>query len=190
VYLQSLLCIIAAFIVLIPAFVTRWRTDAVLKGVPEALQIIFENGISNQVTSLALIISAMIQAKAFYLSGYHAIIVLNLSWILTLSMCCSLLTAELYEWRHHNGLKYKALIIEFIALFGAVFKGTFSLWVFVSKSFVSTSDGTCHLPYKFMPKSWVNVWRTIYPSALLAYALFVLLYHDQFLVMTLPRDGL
>ena len=98
---------IAVFIALTPAFVTRLRTDAVLKDLPGVLNVIFENGISNQVTSVALIILAIIQAKRSYLSMYHVIIVLNLSWILTLPMLCSLLTLELYQGGGHTNTVLK-----------------------------------------------------------------------------------
>src|SRR5260221_2446776 len=118
VYLQALLFIIAVIIITTPAFIPRLRTDTVLEDIPEALRVIFENGISNQVTSISLLISATIQARSFYLSTYHAAIVLNLSWILTLSMFFSPLTLELYCGEKRDQLKNKAIAISFIALFG------------------------------------------------------------------------
>src|SRR5258708_38624723 len=122
VYFQAWLSVTTAFIVLAPGFVTRWRTDAVLKSVPEALCVLFEYGMSNQVTSVSLIISAIIQAKTFSFSMYHAFIVLNLSWILTMSMCCSFLTNRLYLWGDHSSLVCKGHHITLVTLGGAISK--------------------------------------------------------------------
>src|SRR5258708_36069181 len=137
---------IAPFIILIPAIVADWRTDGVLEDVPDALVVIFEHGISNQATSISLIISAIVQAKGAtkYLSMYHALIVLNLPWILTLSMCCSLFTAELYEWKNHELLRRKGFVISFVAASGAAFKGAFGLWTSVSPGSFHNNAGGCN----------------------------------------------
>src|SRR5258705_5505273 len=173
---------IAVFIALTPAFVTHLRTDAVLKDLPGVLNVIFENGISNQVTSVALIILAIIQAKRSYLSMYHVIIVLNLSWILTLPMICSLLRLELYQGgAHKHHLKKKALAISFISIFGGIFKGAFGFWVTLSpRSFHSTnSAGDLQNGVKFFmfgknfntsSHFFHYFWMATYVSALLVYS--------------------
>ncbi len=182
-YLQAFLFIISVIITTTPAFLPHLRTDAVLKDISEALRVIFENGISNQVTSVALLISATIQARSFYLSTYHAAIVLNLSWILTLSMFFSPLTLELYCGEKRDQLKNKAIAISFIALFGAVFKGAFGFWVTLSPtSFHGTSNatGACELQnikYFMVGRNFTAnapffryFWLATYGSILLAYA--------------------
>jgi len=195
-----LLSVIAAFIVIAPAFVPSWKTDAVQKGIPGALEVIFEYGVSNQVTSVALIVSAIIQAKAFYLSGYHADIVLNLSWILTLSMWCSLLTAEIYEWKNDHSLKHRATATASIGVLGAILKGAFGLWVFISPGSFQSGDGTCDLenPVKFYmfgkdfntgTPSFRHFWKATYILALLYYGSIFFTFLTRLMGTTLARDG-
>ena len=190
VYLQALLFITAEIIIITPAYLTQLRTKAVLKGIPGALHVIFENGISNQVTSVALLISAIIQARSFYLSMYHALIVLNLSWILTLSMFFSPFTLKLYKGEKREYLQTKARVISLIALFGGVLKGAFGFWVTVSPgSFHATSSAgmACDLQNAvefFMFGKNFNTsapffryfWMATYASALVVYTPTLLLF--------------
>lgn len=108
----------------------------------DILEVIYPN----LLLGCALIVSATVQARTFGLSIYHALIVLNLSWIIILSAAPTFMTIDNYQPLSTDLDRLRHRTWGFMAIWYTLYltlTAAFGLWFFATIAHFDRTDAEC-----------------------------------------------